>query len=224
MVVIRTSRGRTTFVLRVGLMLATVLCLSCGSSKPAPRSLPYKAQPELKNGAKLVAYYNAQRNRSFYRNEGLKFTSNISAKGGKTEQSHAFEINCTAESEGNGTRPSMVTLELIHDIETKSKWHFDANTKFRILADGTEFASFECLNDCFSHNPIDGFHCCQAELTKDDPKDRTYYEALFFDLNTDVYANLCKAKSVEVQVNNGSFDLPEPVLVTLRDFNEILGP
>ncbi|HCX30431.1 MAG TPA: hypothetical protein DHU55_11800, partial [Blastocatellia bacterium] len=155
----------------------------------------------------------------------IKISPEITIKSQKVSGKHAFEIDITASSQGAAS-PEKVTLTLLHDTPSKTGWHYRQATKFAAVADGRRLeylCTHQSADELLKKSEDDSSKCLQSDpLTKDDPSDADYYEALFMDIPFQTFVAISNAKSVQVEMGEATFALPAETLLAFHDFAEIM--
>jgi hypothetical protein len=176
---------------------------------------------EFKHGSKITVHHNKEQNKTFFTQDDIKISPDIINGSQKVSGKHAFEIDITATSQGSSS-PDKVTLTFLHDTPNKNGWQYPRPTKFLAIAEGQRL---ECLCVPSSSDKVDDTKtkCLVSDaLTKDDPRDADYYEALFMDIPFESFVALGNAKSVQIEMGEASFALPAETVLAFHDFAEIM--
>jgi hypothetical protein len=210
-----------TILITGGLWLTVIV--GCTSGTRTGRVSDSKQDPriEFKHGSKITVHHNKEQNKTFFTQDDIKISPDIMNGSQKVSGKHAFEIDITATAQGDNP-PDKVTLTLLHDTPTKKGWQYPRPTKFLAIAEGQRL-EFLCVPSS-SDNADDTKTTCLVSdaLTKDDPSDEDYYEALFMDIPFESFVALGKAKSVQIEVGKASFVLPAETVLAFHDFAEIM--
>lgn len=216
----------STLILTIALGL--FLMLACTTQTPTSQQANSTRDPriEFKHGSKITVHRSPQQNKTFFTQGDIKISPEIMIDSQKVSGKHAFEIDVTASSQGTAN-PDKVTLTFLHDTPTRTGWHYPPNTtKFAAVADGQRLeylCTHKSAADLLKQSEDHSSKCLQsAPLTKDDPSDADYYEALFIDIPFQTFVTISNAKSVQVEMGEAKFALPAETILAFHDFAEIM--
>jgi len=210
------------------LALWLLAIIGCTSGTPTSQQTNSTKDPhmEFRHFSKITVHHSPQQTKTFFTQRDIKFSPQITIKSQKVSGKHAFEIDVTAESSGVNSQPDKVTLTLLHDTPTKTGWHYPPKTtKFAAVADGQRF-EFLCAPSSYEvgkESSTNKQNCIQSDpLTKDDPSDADYYEALFMDIPFQTFVAIGNAKAVQIETGEATFALPAETILAFHDFAEIM--
>lgn len=207
--------------------MCLLLIAGCNSRKPTERPFNSGRNPhiEFKHGSKIIVHHSKEQNKTFFTQRDIKINPEITIGSQKVVGTHAFEIDITATSDGNDL-PIKVTLTLLYDTPSKSGSHYPATTKFAAVADGQRL-DYLChrrtTERLLEKSADDSPKSLQSDaLTKDDPSDPDFYEALFMDIPLQAFITIANAKFVQIDIGSASFFLPAETVLAFHDLAEVM--
>lgn len=211
-----------TILITGGLWLLLIVGCTSGTRISQPSNSSKDPRIEFKHGSKITVHHSEEQNKTFFIQRDITIAPDITIKSQKLSGKHAFEIDVTAESQGTAL-PEKVTLTLLHNTPTKKSWHYPPATKFAAVADGQRL-DYLCTHKTYTELLKKSENqCLQSDpLTKDDPSDADYYEALFMEIPFQTFVVFSNAKSIQIEMGGATFALPVETILAFKDFAEIM--
>lgn len=201
------------------LIATAMFCLGCNKSDST--FALNKTDVIYKHGSKITTIYDTQKNQVNFFQDDIKIKPALIINSKNISESHSFEFNESAFYEAHQPPPKVVTFTLLHDTPKKSGWKFSPKARLVIAADGRRFESPICQTDIPLDNKKHPPQCYQSELKKDDPKDAEFYETLIMDIPFEFFSAMGSAHSVQMQIGNASFNMPEETLAAFKSFTDL---
>jgi len=209
---------RNLTILSTVALLWLACALGCSANNTRKTNLPHGNNVEYKHGSKILTQRFYDRDEIHYYQSELVARPELSVNG-KTIKGHSFDIGSEADGKISARPPKTVTFTLMHDIASKSSWHFPAPGHQPDIHTRNSTAHVAFIADGQRYEIQKGF---QIELTKDDPHDKTFYETFISEIPMGVFMKIANAKQVQLQMDAASFTLDAETLAALHDYGVII--